>query len=126
MEDKLQKREETQPETVQDRRWVAPRVDIYENEEEILLLADLPGVDSESLQINLDKEELILQASAADPPQGTALRTEFVPVDYRRTFIMPGGVDAEKIAADLKQGVLWLHLPKSAALKPRQIEVKAG
>lgn len=126
MSDKLQKREETRPEAAADRRWVAPRVDIYENDDEVLLLADLPGVNKKDLSINLDKDQLTLEATAGSSRGETPLRGEFGRVDYRRAFVLPGGIDADKVTADLKQGVLWLHLPKAAALKPRQITVRAG
>ena len=123
---KLQKYESRSPERVQEKEWVAPRVDIYENDEEVLLLADLPGVDKESLKIHLDKDELSLEGTVKEYAGGEALTREFEQVDFRRAFLVPPGIDGEKITADLKNGVLWLHLPKSDALKPKQIEVKAG
>lgn len=126
MSDKLEKREETAPETVSDRLWVTPRVDIYENEDEVLLLADLPGVAGDRLSINLDKNDLTLEAEAGPATEGNALRSEFGEVGFRRAFTLPTGIDAEKITADLKHGVLHLHLPKSEAHKPRQITVQAG
>jgi len=46
--------------------------------------------------------------------------------DFRRSFLLPEGIDRAKIEAELKQGVLWLHLPKAAAVKPRRISVKAS
>lgn len=126
MSDKLEKYEDKTPEQVQERPWVAPRVDIYENDDEVLLLADVPGVARDSLTINLDKEQLTLEGRVTEESPGLALGCEFRSVDYRRSFIVPAGIDASKIAADLKDGVLSLHLPKSDALKPRQIAVKAG
>ncbi len=126
MSDKLEKYDDKTPEQVQERTWVAPRVDIYENDNEVLLLADVPGVAKESLAINLDKEQLTLEGCVEDPSDGEALGREYQAVDYRRSFIVPAGIDAGKISADMKDGVLSLHLPKSEALKPRQIEVKAG
>ena len=84
MSDKLQKHQETSPETVGDRDWVAPRVDIYENDDELLLLAALPGVASDGLTVNLDKNELTLQAEAGPSGEGNPLRTEFAPLNYRR------------------------------------------
>ena len=99
-------------------------MDICENEDEVLLLADLPAVGSGDLSIDLDKDELTLEARARPAREDGALREEFAPVGYRRAFIVPAGIDANKVSADLKQGVLWLHLPKSASLKPRQIVVQ--
>lgn len=126
MSDKLEKYEDKTPEQVQERPWIAPRVDIYENSDEVLLLADIPGVDRDSLTINLDKEQLTLEGRVAPVSPDGALGWEYRAVDYRRSFIVPAGINASAISADLKNGVLSLHLPKSDALKPRQIEVKVG
>lgn len=126
MSDKIEKYDEKIPETVGDRPSVAPRVDIYENDNELLLLADVPGVDRENLKINLDNEELAVEGHAEERAPGTPLGREYRTVDYFRNFIVPMGIDASKITADLINGVLTLHLPKSDALKPRQIQVKAG
>jgi len=105
---------------------IAPLCDIYENEEEVLLVADMPGVDREALKINIDKGELTIEAKRPLEAPGSYLEAEFRDCDYRRRFVVPTGIDANKISAELKNGVLQLHLPKSEALKPRQIAVKAA
>jgi HSP20 family molecular chaperone IbpA len=106
---------------------VAPACDVYENNDEILVIADVPGVTSDTLNVHLDKGELTVAArrevSASD---GSFIGVEYRDCDFRRRFAVPGGIDASKINAELKNGVLWLHLPKSEALKPRQIAVRAG
>ncbi len=102
------------------RASVAPPVDIYENKDEILIVADLPGVATEALTINLDREQLTIDARREKGPAGDEA------VDYRRVFVVPHGVDADKISAKLQNGVLRLALPKPAALKPRQIAVRTG
>jgi HSP20 family molecular chaperone IbpA len=101
-----------------ERQAFSPPVDIFENKDEILILADLPGVTTDALSVNLDKDQLTIVASRT--PAGDQ------PFDYRRSFVVPGGIDAEKITANLQNGVLRLVLPKPAALKPRQIAVTAG
>ena len=126
MSDKLEKYQDKTPEQVQERPWVAPRVDIYENDDEVLLLADVPGVHKDSLKINLDKEQLTLEARLEETQAGEPLGREFNVVDFRRSFLVPSGIDGGRISAELKNGVLSLHLPKSEGLKPRQIEVRAG
>jgi len=126
MSEKLQKFEENKPEAVEDRAWVAPLVDVFENNDEVLLVADLPGVTQETLSINLDKDQLSIIGRVHEEIVGNPVGREYQTVDYRRTFMLPGGIDPTKIAAELSQGVLHLHLPKSDAIKPRQIEVKAG
>jgi HSP20 family molecular chaperone IbpA len=102
-----------------DRATYAPPVDIYENKDEILIVADVPGVTAEGLAINLDRDQLTIDARRAH-----VLGTD-EGVDYRRVFVVPNGVEAEKINASLQNGVLRLSLPKPPALKPRQIAVKA-
>lgn len=126
MSDNLQKYEDHKPEAVEDRAWVAPLVDVYENDNEVLLIADLPGVTRESLDINLDKDQLTIVGRIIEETVGHVVGQEYQAVDYRRSFMLPNGIDAAKISAELSQGVLNLRLPKSEAVKPRQIEVKVG
>jgi len=99
---------------------------VYENADELLVVADLPGITKEALNVNLDKNELRISARRAPPTDGKYLGVEYGDDDFSRRFALPGGIDESKISAELKDGVLWLHLPKSEALKPRQIPVRAG
>lgn len=94
---------------------IAPAVDIYENEHEYLVLADLPGVANDAVQIRFEKGELNLHAAR---PEAQA--------DFRRLFSIPETVDSERIDAKLQAGVLHLVLPKASKAKPRQISVKAS
>lgn len=96
--------------------FAAPSVDIYENGDEFLVVADLPGARSESVEVRLDKENLSISARREAGADGGG--------EYRRTFLVPRGIDASQITAEMKQGVLTLRLPKGAALKPRTIQVK--
>jgi HSP20 family molecular chaperone IbpA len=106
------------PERQAERPVYAPPVDIFENKDEILILADVPGVAAAGLSINLDREKLTIEAHHPEGQKGDKA------FDYRRVFVVPRGLDAEKIEAKLESGVLRLTLPKPAALKPRQIQVK--
>jgi HSP20 family molecular chaperone IbpA len=109
------------------RPTTTPACDIFENDDEILLLADLPGVTAEALAIHLDGGELTLGARREVTSEaGSAVASEWRQADYRRRFVVPSGIDAGKISAQLKNGVLSLHLPKSDELKPREIKVRAG
>lgn len=120
----LTNRAESNPEKIQQRPAVPPAVDIYENAEELLVVADLPGVTQDRLAIRLEKGELTFEgrrAEAAEREQSA----DNLP-DFRRSFVVPQGIDSEKIAAELQAGVLRIHLPKSASLKPRQIPISAG
>jgi HSP20 family molecular chaperone IbpA len=114
------------PELVQQRNWQAPLFDIYENKEELLLIADLPGVKTDHLQIHMDKNELTIEGLRTSAKHDHVLVDESPVCDYRRTFVVPPGIEETKIKAETKYGVLRLHLPKSEAVKPRQIQVKAG
>lgn len=96
------------------------------NKDEVLVLADLPGVTADDLRIHLEKGELTLEARRAVPATGRVLGSEYGDLEFRRRFAVPGGIDADRITAELTNGVLHLHLPKSDALKPRRIEVRAG
>lgn len=122
------KREEQAPELTgqADVQVLTPMVDIYENEDEILLHADMPGVNREQMTINLDNDTLSLVGVRQVEAGGTARFQEFGNAEYRRSFTLPPGIDTDKVDAEFKDGVLRLHLPKSAAVKPRTIEVRQG
>jgi HSP20 family protein len=123
----LQHQQKEKAERVQSKPYVTPRVDVFENNDEVLLLADLPGVQQDGLTLHLDEDQIDLEgAVTANSPQAAAIGREFRPFDFRRSFAMPQGIDREKVSAELKNGVLWLHLPKSPAAKPRRIAVTAS
>jgi HSP20 family protein len=104
---------------------IPPAVDVFENENELLVIADLPGVTQDNLSIQFDKGQLTIYGRRS-PPAWTPLLVEGDMADFRRTFVVPQGIDSEHIAADLAQGVLQVHLPKHASAKARRIEVKAS
>jgi HSP20 family protein len=105
---------------------VAPLVDIVENDQEILLYADMPGVDRKDITINIDNGRLSLSGVREVKPVGAINWEEFGDIEYRRTFSVPQTIDVSAVNAELKDGVLLLHLPKSEAAKPRQIEIRAA
>jgi HSP20 family protein len=105
---------------------VAPAVDIYENRDEILVLADVPGARTDGITVRLDKDELYLHARRDEAQAGSAVLGGGRPADYTRTFIVPPGIDGSRITAEMNAGVLRIHLPKSEASKPRRIEVRAS
>jgi HSP20 family protein len=105
---------------------VSPLVDIYENDDEILLHADMPGVVKDNIKVNIDNGTLTLSAVRNLETKKSATWEEFGNVEYKRSFSVPQTIDVSKVDAELKDGVLRLHLPKSEAAKPRQIEIKAG
>lgn len=120
------KHEEGVRHNIKGRPVVTPLVDIYENKDEYLVVADLPGVSHDKLSVKFDKGELTLEGQWAEAEQGSALAREYRAMDFRRSFIVPDSVDVEKIGAALNNGVLTLHLPKSEAVKPRHIDIQVG
>jgi HSP20 family molecular chaperone IbpA len=109
----------------QDMPRIAPVVDIYENDDEILLQADMPGVTKEHVTVNVDNGKLEISGTRKLQPKGTATWQEFGDVEYRRVFSVPQSIDVGKVNAELKEGVLKLHLPKTEAAKPRTIQISA-
>lgn len=120
----LRNRDERLPEQTRQRPVVAPPVDIYENPDEVLLVADVPGATRESITIDLHQDQLTLLARRAE--NGAQGRNAGNARDYYRSFLVPQGIDGARIAAELSNGVLRVRLPKAEAAKPRRIEVRAG
>lgn len=116
---------EKHSEKIEQRPVVAPAVDVFENENELLVVADLPGVAQDKIRIHFEKGRLTLEGQRASVSHQAGVR-EIEAADFRRTFLVPQGIDSEKISAELSQGVLTVHLPKHASVKARRIEVKAS
>jgi HSP20 family molecular chaperone IbpA len=118
-----------QPERTRAGRVYSPNVDIVEKENELLVLADVPGVQHGDVDINYEQGLLTIHACVR-PRQETqatgCLRCEYGVGDFYRSFQIGEGIDASKIEAELRDGVLMLHLPKAETAKPRRIEVKAS
>jgi HSP20 family protein len=102
-----------------------PAIDIHETTDGLILEADLPGVPEQQVAIQLEENVLCLHARGASPaPDGArVLHEEFRPGDYYRSFILSDEVDRGRISAELKNGVLRLHLPKAERTKTRKIEI---
>jgi len=105
-----------------------PDVDIFESEKELTVLADMPGVTSDNLTIDLRDDILTLTGNAESDGEKTEepLVVEYGVGQYHRQFTLSEVIDQEKITADLKDGVLRLVLPKVAKATPRKITVNAG
>jgi len=105
----------------------APAVDIYDAGEEIVLVADMPGVSSNSLDVHLDRGELTIRGRVAHPsPEGDLVLQEFQVGDFVRNFTLTEDIDPAGITAELTNGVLALRLPKPRERKPRKIPVKSA
>jgi HSP20 family molecular chaperone IbpA len=122
MNHELQKTERTR-----ERRVVAPATDIYETQDKIVLLCDVPGAVSDSVEVTLEQDLLTLEARVArvDHKGFRLSHSERPPHDYWRQFTVAADVDRDKISATVKDGVLEVILPKAERAKPRRIAIKA-
>ena len=104
-----------------------PPVDVVEDASGITLYADLPGVPRDKLNVHVDADTLIIEGemSLEVPRDMEATHVEVSLPRYRRVFTLSKELDAERLSAELKQGVLKLRLPKAEHAKPRRISVKA-
>lgn len=100
-----------------------PPVDIYETDEMLVVLADLPGVKVDELSIDLENDVLRIQGGASGQPEGQSLLREYEIGRYLRQFTLNEAIDRQKISAELKHGQLTLRLPKAAKAVPRKIAV---
>jgi len=108
-----------------DVRRIVPPVDIYETSNDIVLVADMPGVTKENLQLDIDKDELTIKGAFEEQDSGgEKLLNECIYGEYTRTFTLGDTIDKEKIAAKLDDGVLTLTLPKQERIKPRKITIE--
>lgn len=110
------------------RRMFIPSVDIYEEDDTVYLVADVPGVDEESIDITLEKNILTINGYVDDEDmEGYGLAYgEYRVGDYERTFALSDEVDRNKIEATVKNGVLKLTLPKAEEAKARKITVRSA
>ena len=104
----------------------SPAVDIYETENEILVQAELPGVDRKDIGLNLEKNVLTLKGERRfekETKQENYHRIERAYGGFSRSFSIPAIVDEEKIRAEYKDGILKIALPKKDQVKPKQIQI---
>jgi HSP20 family protein len=104
-----------------------PAADIFEDADGISVVLDMPGVSKDRLHVKADGNGLVIEGDAEIPmPEGMeAVYADVHAAHYRRSFGLTSELDAERIEAGLKDGVLTLRIPKRAELKPRRIEIKA-
>lgn len=105
-------------------RVLTPAVDIFESDDALTLLADMPGVDKDGLDINLEKGVLTINGKANWETRGKTVLREFSSANYYRQFKLSEHIDAEKTTAELNNGVLTLQIPKAESAKPKRIEIK--
>ncbi|MBU6283552.1 Hsp20/alpha crystallin family protein [bacterium] len=116
------------PEKTPSRVVHVPRVDVAESKDSFLVVADLPGVSQEDVEVTVEKNVLTIAARAeARVPEGYEHRFGGrAPVEWRRSFTLGDAIDREAIAATMKNGILRLTLPKASRVLPRRISVRAA
>lgn len=117
---------QTREETRSDERYIRPAVNIIEDDEGLVLTADLPGAAKESLDVNVEKGVLTISAPTRHTVPGTPVYREFELATYYRQFTIPESLDHEKARAEYVNGILTLRVPKAEVAKPKRIEVQAG
>ncbi|HSE33401.1 MAG TPA: Hsp20/alpha crystallin family protein [Pyrinomonadaceae bacterium] len=125
-EDATQRRTRDDSESAEFERsdWT-PAADIYEAEGSFLIAMDLPGISREALEIEVDENRLVLKGMR-DIQELKQHRSERPHGRFVRTFTVPGSVDQTKIAAEYKDGVLQVTLPKRKDPKAQRVEIKVG
>ncbi len=118
-----QGREQTRP-----GRYFLPEVDIYESEEGLRLWADMPGVDEKDVEVTLKNGMLTIEGMVSTDMYRNLMPvyTEYNVGNYSRQFMVNEEIDASRIEARIRNGVLEVSLPKAEAARPRRINVKAG
>jgi HSP20 family protein len=122
------KQEMTGNELTRPGRTYVPDVDIYETPDSLWLRADMPGVDENSIQINVNEGVLSIEGQVAvkDYENLAPVYTEYNIGNYARRFTLANTIEAERISARMKNGVLELELPKAEKAKPRRIAISAN
>jgi HSP20 family molecular chaperone IbpA len=104
--------------------FAPPPVDIFEDERGLLVVADLPGVESAGTDIRVDNGILTIEARAEHVVRSRPVQREYELIGFYRQFQLPEEIDASRISAELKNGVLTIFLPRMERPQPRRIEVR--
>lgn len=116
----LEKKTETTPEAT-----IQPACSICEEDGEVRLNVEMPGVEKSGIEVSMDKNELVILGKRSDTvPEGTYLIRERREGAYRKRFIIDDTIDRDKIEAVMENGVLTLKLTTKEAAKPKKIEIK--
>jgi HSP20 family protein len=106
-----------------------PRIDVSESDDEIVVKAEIPGVDPDDVDISIDESNLIISGEKKQESEEKGknfYRAERSYGSFRRSFALPSGVDVEQVKASSKDGVLSIVIPKSNVSKSRKVEVEAS
>lgn len=120
-------RSEARAEATRGGVFFTPRVDIVETDSELTLFAEVPGVGPEDVDLRYEKGELVLHGRVKpSPDRPTLLLQEYEQGDFYRAFSISESIDASRISAECKNGLLTVHLPKAESVRPRQISVRSA
>jgi HSP20 family molecular chaperone IbpA len=113
------------PEDIDVRPTIRPAIDIYENSDEFLMIADMPGVDRDAIHLEVDQKTFTVSAlrNLATPKGGRVVAGGGTNFEYKRVFELPEAVDQAKISANYRDGVLEVHLPRSEKMRPKRIAI---
>lgn len=126
---KIQEKKVAQPngETTKPDTYFAPHVDIFETDQEVVVMADVPGATTEGIDLALEENILTIQAQRTPIKYlGRVILEEYESGHYLRRFTLAETIDQERIEASLVNGVLKVRLPKLGPSQPKKIEVKIG
>jgi len=112
--------------TREETRYLVPPVDIYETEDALTVVVDLPGVGKDNVDVRVEENVLTIKGKADYEPPANLVLGEFNLLGYYRQFQLSDEVNQGRISAESKNGVLTIHLPKAEKSKPKQIKVKLG
>jgi len=104
----------------------SPAVDIYETENELVLTAELPGVEEKDVEIKIEDNTLSLKGERKfekETREENYHRIERAYGSFYRSFSLPNYVDQEKISAEYENGLLKIHMPKKAEVKPKKVKI---
>ena len=111
-----------------DQLAMQPPVDIFEDPHGIMVVAEMPGVSKERLNVQADRNSLTIEGEAViDIPEGMEpIHADVRYTRYSRSFVLSAELDSEAIDAKLKDGVLTIRIPKRREFRPRKVEVRVG
>jgi len=112
--------------TRDDTLYIAPPVDIFETEDALTVVADLPGVSKDDVDIRVEDDVLTIKGKANYALPASSVHEEFNLQGYYRQFRLSDEVDQNKISAETQNGVLTITLPKAEKSKPKRIKVNVG
>jgi len=115
-------------ERIRNVKTFVPRVDIFENKDSLFLVADMPGVDEKTVDIELEKNVLTISGRVENGliKDAAMMYSEYEIGDYERVFTLSDEIDRDKIVAAVKNGVLRLELPKAEKVMPKKIAIAVG